>query len=119
MGKLFKLLGILFVISLLVTPLAACSPWESGYTLVLKVDTPRDGSTVNVSPVTVSGHVAGTQSASAKVTINGTDVTVTGGKFSTSVMLTEGTNVIKVVATGGGVTQSQTVTVTYTLALPS
>ena len=113
MGKLSKLMGILFVISLLVLPLAACSPWESGYTLVLKVDTPRDGTTVNASPVTISGHVAGTQSASATVTINGADVTVTGGKFSTNVTLIEGTNVIEVVATSGGVTQSQTVTVTY------
>jgi hypothetical protein len=47
------------------------------------------------------------------VKINDADVTVTGGKFSTSVTLTEGTNVIKVVATSDTNTQSQTVTVTY------
>ena len=113
MSKRFRLLGILFVISLLVLSLAACRPWESGMTLVLTVDTPRDGTTVNASPVTVSGRVGGTESAAATVRINDADVTVMGGKFSTSVTLTEGTNVIKVVAASGTYTQSQTVTVTY------
>ena len=113
MGKLFKLLGILFVISLLALSLAACRSWEGASTLVLTVDTPRDGATVTTSPVTVSGRVGGNESAEATVRINDADVTVTGGKFSTSVTLTEGTNVIKVVATSSTYTQSQTVTVTY------
>ena len=115
MGKLFKLLGILFVISLLALPLTGCDspPWESGMTLSLKVDAPRDGTTVTTSPGTVSGRVVGTESAAAKVRINDEDVPVKDGKFSTSVTLTEGTNVINVVATAGAATQSQTVTVTY------
>ena len=35
MDKLFKLLGILFVLSLLALPLTGCDsyPWESGYVL--------------------------------------------------------------------------------------
>lgn len=113
MGKLLKLSSILVVISLLALSLAACRPWESGMTLVLAVETPRDGATVTTSPVTVSGRVGGTESAAATVRINDIVVTVTGGKFSTSVTLTEGTNVIKAVATSGPYTQSQTVTVTY------
>lgn len=113
MGKLLKLSSILVVISLLALSLAACRSWEGASTLVLTVETPRDGITVNASPVTVSGRVGGNESAEATVRINDADVTVTGGKFSTSVTLTEGTNVIKVVATSGTYTQSQTVTVTY------
>ncbi len=104
MDTLFKLLGILFVLSLLALPLTGCDnpPWESGMTLSLKVDTPRDGTTVNTSTVTVSGRVVGTQSAAAKVRINDADVPVKDGKFSTSVTLSEGTNVINIVATSGG-----------------
>lgn len=115
MGKLFKLLSILFVISLLALPLTGCGtpPWESGMPLVLKVDTPRDGTTVTTSTVTVSGRVAGTESAGATVRINDADVPVKDGKFSTSVTLTEGTNVITVVAKSGAAAPSQTVTVTY------
>jgi hypothetical protein len=113
MSKLLKLSSILIVISLLALSLAACRSWEGALTLVVKVDTPRDGATVTASPVTVSGRVGGIESAKATVKINDADVTVTGGKFSTSVTLTEGTNVIKVVATSDTNTQSQTVTVTY------
>ena len=117
MRKLFKLPGILFVISLLALPLTGCEvpPWESGMTLSLKVDSPRDGTTVTTSTITVSGYVAGTESASAKVTVNGADVPVKDGKFSINVTLTEGTNVIKVVATSSSsaAAPSQTVTVTY------
>jgi len=113
MGKLFRLLGIVFMISLLALSLAACRSWEGAMTIIVKVDTPRDGATVTASPVTVRGHVGGIESAGAKVKINDADVTVTDGKFSTSVTLTEGINVIKVVATSNTNTQSQTVTVTY------
>ena len=115
MDNLFKLLGILFVLSLLALPLTGCDnpPWESGMTLSLKVDTPRDGTTVTTSTVTVSGRVLGTQSAGAKVTINGADAPVKDDKFSTSVTLTEGTNVIDIVAASGGAKPSEKVTVTY------
>jgi len=117
-NNLFKLLGILFVLSLLALPLTGCDnpPWESGMTLVLKVDTPRDGTSVNTSSVTVSGRVLGTQSAAAKVTISNANVPVKDGKYSTSITLTEGTNVINVVATSSGVELKEKVTVTYAQA---
>jgi hypothetical protein len=115
MDNLLKLLGSLLVFSLLALPLTGCDspPWESGMILNLKVDAPRDGTTVTTSTVTVSGRVTGTQSAGAKVTINGADVPVKDNKFSTSVTLTEGTNVIDIVADSGGAKPSQKVTVTY------
>jgi hypothetical protein len=113
--NILKLLGSLFVLSLLTLPLTGCDnpPWEGGMTIVLKVETPRDGTTVNTSPVTVSGRVGGTQSAAAKVRINDADVPVKDGKFSTSVNLSEGTNVINIAATSGAAPESQKVTVTY------
>jgi uncharacterized protein YfaP (DUF2135 family) len=115
MANLFKVLGLLFVLCLLALPLAGCDnpPWESGMVLNLKVDTPRDGTAVTTSPVTVAGRVTGTQKAGARVTINGADVPVKDDKFSTSVTLTEGTNVIDIVAESGGAKPSQKVTVTY------
>ena len=111
MDKFFKLLGILFVLSLLAMPLIGCV--DSAFTLVLKVDTPQDGTTVNTSTVTVNGHVSGIERAGAKVSINGADVPVKDDKFSTSVKLTEGTNVIDIVAESGGAKPGQKVTVTY------
>jgi len=115
MDNHFKVLGILFVFSLLALPLTGCDspPWESGMALHLKVKSPQDGATVTTSTVTVSGRVVGTQSAGVKVTINGADAPVKDGKFSTGIALTEGTNVITVVATSGEATQSKKVTVTY------
>ena len=109
MGKLFKLPGILFVISLLAMSLAGC--YESAMTLVLTVDTPQDGAAVTASPVTVSG----TLNKHATVKINDVVVPVKGNKFSTSVTLTEGNNVINIVATSvdPSETVSKTVTVTY------
>ncbi len=114
MGKRFKLLGILFVISLLALSLSACTcrPWESGMNLIITVNAPQDGATVTTSPVTVSG----TLSKLATVKIN--DVLLPGkvSEFSTSVTLTEGTNAINIVATSVDPDQtvSKTVTVTYT-----
>jgi len=107
-----KLLGILLVISLLALSLAACKPWESAMHLIMTVDTPQDGTTVTASPVTVSG----TLTKSATVKINDDVVPVKGNKFSASVTLTEGQNVINVVATSvdPSETVSKTVTVTYT-----
>jgi uncharacterized protein YfaP (DUF2135 family) len=77
--------------------------------LILTVDTPQDKATVSASPVTVSGTVTKT----AEVKINDVAVPVKGGKFSTDFKLTEGSNVIKVVATSGKETVTKTVTVTY------
>ena len=115
MDNLFKLLGSLLVLSLLALPLTGCDnpPWESGMTLGVKVDTPRDGTTVNTPTVTASGRVVGTQKAGAKVSINGVDAPVKDDKFSANVKLTEGTNVIDIVAVSGGAKPSQKVTVTY------
>jgi len=115
MNNLFKLIGILFVLSLLALPLTGCDnpPWDSGMTLILKVDAPKDGATVNTSTVAVSGRVKGTESAGAKVSINGADAPVKDGKFSTNVTLTEGKNVINIVATGGQAKPEEKVTVTY------
>jgi hypothetical protein len=115
MNNLFKVISILFVFSLLALPLTGCDnpPWERGMVLILKVDTPKDGTTVTTSTVTVSGRVSGTESAGAKVSINGADAPVNDGKYSTNVTLTEGKNVITIVATGSQAKPSETVTVTY------
>ena len=115
MDKFLKLLGILFVFSLVALPLTGCDnpPWESGMVLNLKVDTPRDGATVTTSTVTVSGRVTGTESAGAKVSINGADVPVKDRKFSIDVMLTEGKNVINIEATSGQAKLNEKVNVTY------
>ena len=115
MHNIFKLLGILFVLSLLALPLTGCEnpPWDAGHLLVLKVDTPKDGTTVNTSTVTVSGRVKGIESAGAKVSINDADVPVKDGKYSTNVTLTEGKNVINIIATSGQANLNEKVTVTY------
>jgi nitrogen fixation protein FixH len=115
MDKLFKLLGILFVFFLLALPLTGCDnpPWEAGLALSLKVDTPRDGTTVTTSTVTVSGRVGGKESAGATVSVNGEDAPVKDGKFSTNVTLNEGKNIINIVATNGQAKPEEKVTVTY------
>jgi len=115
MNKLFKLLGILFVISLSALPLTGCDnpPWESATTLSLKVDTPRDDTAVSTSSVTVSGRVSGSESAGAKVSINGKDVPVKDRRFSTDVTLAEGKNVINIEATSGQAKLNEKVNVTY------
>jgi len=115
MGKFFKLSGILFLLFLLALPLTGCDnpPWESGMTLNLKVDTPRDGTTVSTSTVTVSGRMSGTEGAGATVSVNGTNVPVKDRKFSIEVTLTEGKNVINVDASGGQARLNEKVIVTY------
>ncbi|OGP55184.1 MAG: hypothetical protein A2162_05290 [Deltaproteobacteria bacterium RBG_13_52_11b] len=109
MNNLSKLLGISLVISLVALPIAACKPWESAMTLIMTVDTPQDGTTVGASPVTVSGTVNKT----AQVKIDDVEVPIKGGKFSTEFKLTEGSNVINVVATSGKDTVKKTVTIAY------
>jgi hypothetical protein len=50
------------------------------------------------------------------VKVNGADVSVTGGSFSTSITLSEGDNVITVIATdGAGNVSQKNVTVTFLL----
>jgi uncharacterized protein YfaP (DUF2135 family) len=109
MNNLFKLLGISLVISLFALQIVACKPWEAGYILSVTVDTPQDGTTVTASPVTVSGTV----NKKAEVKINDIVVPIKGGKFSTDFKLTEGSNVINVVATSGKDTVTKTVTIIY------
>ena len=115
MHSLFKSVCILFVIGLLVFPWAGCenAPWDAGMVLVLKVDAPKDGATVNTPTVTVSGRVSGTEAKSAKVTVNDIDANAKDGKYSADIPLTEGKNVINVVATGGQAKPTQQLTVTY------
>jgi hypothetical protein len=115
MGSLFKLTGILLLLSLLIVPVTGCDnpPWDSGMTLVLKVDAPEDGATVTTPTVTVSGRVTGTQSATAKIKVNDADVSLKDGKFSTLVTLNEGANVINIAATSGAAALKEQVTVTY------
>ena len=115
MHSLFKSLCILFVFGLLVFPWTGCenAPWDAGMVLVLKVDAPKDGATVNAPTITVSGRVSGTEAKSAKVTVNNVDAVVKDGKYSADIPLTEGKNVINVVATGGQAKPTQQLTVTY------
>ena len=107
MNNLSKLLGISLLIFLLALPITAC--WEGSMILILTVDTPQDKTTVSASPVTVSGTVSKT----AEVKINDVVMPIKGGKFSTDFKLTEGSNVINVVATSGKDTVTKTVTITY------
>ena len=109
MNNLFKLLGISLVISLLALPITGCKPWESAMTLIMTLDTPQDGATVSASPVMVSGTVNKT----AEVKISDVVVPIKGGKFSTDFKLTEGSNVINVVATSGKDKVEKTVRIVY------
>jgi hypothetical protein len=115
MNNLLKILSILFVISILALPMTGCEnpPWESGMILALHVDTPKDGATVTTSMITVGGHVGGSERKGAKVKINGMDVPVHDGRYSANITLTEGKNVIDVVATAGQAQPNEKVTVTY------
>ena len=107
MNNLIKLVGILCVVSLLALSTFACM--DSASVLVMTVDTPQEGATVAASPVKVSGTV----NKKAEVKINDVVVSVKDGKFSTDFKLTEGDNVINVVATIGKDTATKTVKVTY------
>ena len=109
---------ILFSLCLVVLTLTGCEnpPWESGMTLVLKIETPQDGATVSAPNVTISGRVAGSEGKAAKVSIKEAEVPVKDGKFSAEVALTEGKNEIKIVATAGQATLNEQRTVTYTPA---
>jgi len=82
-------------------------------TLSLKVDTPKKGTTVTTSTVTVSGRVLGSQVEAARLTINGAAVPIKEKKYSTSVTLTEGANAINVAVTAAAGTMKEQVTVTY------
>jgi uncharacterized lipoprotein YajG len=113
--KKVKLLPLL-VISLFALSLTGCDspPWESGMALVVKVDTPQEGTTITASPVTVTGRVIGTQSKSAKmVRINDIEAPINEGQFSANLTLKEGKNAIMVSCSAAGANLSETVNVTY------
>ncbi len=114
MCKLFKLVGISVVISLLALSLVACTA-EYGMSLRMTVDTPQEGATVTTSPVTVAGTVNKTATVKT-VKINDAVVPVKSSKFSTSVTLAAGTNVINIVATSVNPDETMTKTVTVTYA---
>jgi hypothetical protein len=106
-NNLSKLIHISLLIALLALTITACT--ESAMVLILTVDTPQDKATVRTPTVTVSGTVTKT----AEVKINDVVVPSKGNKFSTDIMLTEGSNVINVVAISGKETSTKTLTVTY------
>jgi len=112
MDNRLRLISLIFALSLLALPLVGCE-FGSGMTLAVKIDTPKDGSTVNTPTVTVSGLLGGTERKGAKVKINNGDATVTDDKYSGNVTLTEGKNIITVVATQGQSRPEEKVTVTY------
>ncbi len=116
MKNISRRLIFLLVISLWYMPLTGCenAPWDSGMTLALKVDAPKDGTTVNTPTVAVNGRVLGSERASAKLTVNDQSVPVKDDKFSASLTLKEGTNVIEVAASSsGGAKPSEKVRITY------
>jgi hypothetical protein len=113
MNSIIKILSIFFALSLLVLPLTGCNSWEGGMTLVLKIDAPKDDTTVTTPTIMVTGHLGGSEKALAKVSINDADVPVKDGKFSADITLNEGQNVINVVAVSGNIKIPKKVTVTY------
>jgi hypothetical protein len=106
-NNLSKLVRFSLIISLLALPITACM--EGAMVLTLTIDTPRDKATVSVPTVAISGTVTKT----AEVKINDVVVPSKGNKFSTEIKLTEGSNVITVVAKSGKDMETKTVTITY------
>jgi hypothetical protein len=113
MDNRLRLIGLVFALSLLALPLTGWADFGSGRTLALKIDTPKNGSTVNTPTVMVSGRVAGDESKEAKVSVNNVDAPVSNGKYSANVTLTEGKNVINVVGKSTQANIKEQVTVTY------
>jgi hypothetical protein len=106
-NNLSKLVRILVLISLLALPITSCL--EGSMVLILTVDTPQDKAMVSAPTVTVSGTVTKT----AEVKINDVVVPSKGNKFSAEIKLTEGTNVITVVAKSGKDTETKKLSITY------
>ena len=112
MNKNLKLLCVMFLISLLAFPLTGCNR-DAERTLIVKVDSPKDGDTVTTPKVAVSGHLLGTDSYAAKVIVNDVEVPVKDDKFSTDVKLTEGKNTIVIYGKVNQVNLKEKMTVTY------
>ncbi len=107
-GKVFKLLAVSLVISLLTLPLLGC-----GGTLTLTLDEPEDGAIVLTSFIILKGTVSDTK---ATVTVNDIKVVpdANTGEFQNRVDLSRGQNVIRVMAVRGNQTVITTVTIDYT-----
>jgi hypothetical protein len=105
----------MLMLSLLALPLTGCDrdAGTSLRSLIVKIDTPKDGATVTTPTVTVSGHLLGTDAYAAKVTINDKDVPVVDGKYSTDVALSEGNNLIVIFGKVAQVNLKEKVNVTY------
>jgi hypothetical protein len=81
---------------------------------VVTITAPVNNSTVSSPDMVVTGTV--NDPSITVVKVNGADVSVTGGSFSKSITLSEGDNVITVIATDGAGNASQKiVTVTFLL----
>jgi hypothetical protein len=111
MTLLRKISGILAVILLLCTALAGCV----AQSLSLSIDSPEDGTELDVNVIKVRGMVSDHR---AMVTVNGIAAKVAqDGSFSSWVQLMTGPNTIEVVATLGDEDVSKTITVTFNPAL--
>lgn len=99
-----KILSILLITIVLAVLLAGCGG------LSLTVSSPRDGAVLVRTPQIVNG----TTSKSASITVNGEPVEITQyGTFKTKVALTEGENIITVIATKDDKVKTVVLTVTY------
>lgn len=110
-----KLLGALLVISLLAMPLVGCAK-----PITLTIWEPKHGAVFNEPEIVVSGYVS---DAKATVWVDGSRVTLKKSKttdtFATTVTLSEGENIIEVIAAQGKTDKwknivTRKVTVTYT-----
>lgn len=77
----------------------------------ITITSPANGATVDTSSITVSGTI---DDNTATVTVNGINVPISNGAFTSNVTLTEGTNLITVSATDqAGNTSTAIISVTY------
>lgn len=113
MDNRLRLIIVIFALSLLALPLTGWAEFGSGRSLVIRIDAPKNGSTVNTPTITVSGLVGGSDRDAAKVSVNDVDAPVSNGKYSANITLTQGKNVINVIAISGPAKIKEQVTVTY------
>lgn len=106
MSQVFKLLGVILIIFVLVLPVVGCAQEFRVFFCE-----PRNGATVTEPQITIEGKVT---DAKAIVMVNGTPASVTSkGIVSVEVTLTEGENTLEAVATRGKKVTTKTITVTY------
>ncbi len=99
-----KVLSILLITIVLAILLTGCGG------LNLNVSSPKDGAVLVRTPQVVVGST----SKSASITVNGEPVQVTQyGTFKTMIALTEGENIITVIATKDDKVKTVVLTVTY------